>query len=239
MKCTFCDKNFHFTPEQQLQYEMHTVTCGFLHSTQQQEHQQPPTIDDPPPTPKDMYRIIQYLMYENKQLRQEMTLLKTRRTIRHKPTAFQAPPPPVTFPNWIKGFQIEYRHLERVFQRDLYDGIKLAILDRIKDETWENLPIKIHQSPRYKRPQIYVYDTTLGWILCDPRYLNLLMETVTLNLQYRFFEWDAQFVPTTPEEKEEYNINLLKIEGAEFRKHIDQHRTDLRVALIRDATSIP
>lgn len=240
MKCTFCGKNFHFQQQQQTVYETHVMTCAVLHD------QRGSVNDEPIPNQKEMFKLIQYLMHENKRLREEFNTLKHRKYLRRN-TTFHAPHPNTTFSNWIKEFQVEYRHLEKVFQRDVYDGIKLCILDRIQDEKWENIPIRVHREPRHKRAQIYIFDLALGmtddhqreveskWIVCDNLHFNLLMNAVVLKLEIRFLEWDAQHVPETTEEKDQYHINLLKIEGSEFRRHIDQYRVDLRTVLIRNA----
>jgi hypothetical protein len=231
MNCTFCGKY-----QSQQSYDTHITICSIINNKSGHTFH-----DEFNPNKKDMFKLIQYILYENKRLREEINKLKivNRRT----PKSIHIQAPTITFSNWIKEFQVEYRHLEKVFQRDVYDGIKLCILDRIQDEQWENIPIHIHREPKHKRTQIYIYDLTMGidhpetkWIICDNKRLKILMNSVYLKLEIRFLEWDAQHVPATIEEKEQYNNNLLKIEGTNFRRHIDQYCVDLRTALVRIVT---
>lgn len=236
--CSFCGKHLYPLEDEQQRNEAHVHTCAIISKIQSWG-------DEHPPSNKELFKLIQYALYENKKLCEELRHLKSNKRRHRQPRyTFQTHIPPTTFTNWIKEFQVEYRHLEKLFQRNVYDGIKLCITERIQDETWKNIPIHVHQEPRHKRAQIYIYDLTIHpetaqptnqWILCDNRYLNTMMNAVLLKLEIRFLEWDAQHVATTQEEKEQYNTNLLKIEGGEFRRHIDQYRMDLKHTLIRNS----
>ena len=69
------------------------------------------------------------------------------------------------------------------------------------------------------------------WSVCDMDDMLVLIDQLTLQFDIAFCEWDEknrERMQSTQEDKDKYNVYLLKIEGKDFRKYKDKHRNELR-----------
>jgi hypothetical protein len=245
MKCNICDKTFHYKRN----FELHTPTCEYLHKTRQERHEEE-DHEEAVPTTSEVFKLLQFVIQQNNQLREEIIHLKQTRNQRSSTCITQqiaqltkTTPPNKTFQEWLQTFQPQYQHLEVVFKQDLYDGIQKCLVERIQTEPKENTPIRrsqpqeAQQQQQQHRQYLFVYDQNKQWVVCDKQYLNSILNSLVLKMEMKFLEWDSQYVPTTEEEKEQYNFNMLKIEGKYFRRHFEHYRNTLRQTLLHQLSS--
>ena len=248
-QCPRCQQIFRHPP----QYVDHQIVCGYLPNlpeppTTTTTTTTTPTPDtttyDPTllPSPPEMFRLITHLIREVEQLK--TTLARQPPLTHHHPTKrtpqilATTPSPPTVFQDWIKGFRVSQAQLERVFQFDIMEGIKRCISDRITTEGITHIPVR--SSPT-RRHVLYMYnhdttDTTETpsrprWVVCDPDDMMVMIDQITLQFDIAFCDWDEvnrTRMQKTQDDKDRYNLYMLKVEGKDFRRHRDRYRNELR-----------
>ena len=69
------------------------------------------------------------------------------------------------------------------------------------------------------------------WSVCDMDDMLVLIDQLTLQFDIAFCAWDEENrerMQSTQEDKDKYNVYMLKIEGKDFRKYKDKYRNELR-----------
>jgi hypothetical protein len=69
------------------------------------------------------------------------------------------------------------------------------------------------------------------WSVCDMDDMMVLIDQLTLQFDIAFCQWDEENrerMQSTQEDKDKYNVYMLKIEGKDFRKYKDKYRNELR-----------
>uniref|UniRef100_A0A6C0ID94 Uncharacterized protein n=1 Tax=viral metagenome TaxID=1070528 RepID=A0A6C0ID94_9ZZZZ len=188
------------------------------------------------PTIEELYTIVNNLVGENTKIKEELRQLRQLITTQpKKPNQLltNTPIPKMVFQEWVKTFKVTPKHLERVFIFDMMEGLKSCLQEYITTEGVHNIPIR---TPPERRHVLYIYDQDVScpnstWSVCDMDDMLVLIDQLTLQFDIAFCEWDEknrERMQSTQEDKDKYNVYLLKIEGKDFRKYKDKHRNELR-----------
>jgi len=209
------------------------------------------------PTIEELYTIVNNLVVENTKIKEELRQLRQLITTQpKKPNQLltNTPVPKMVFQEWVKTFKVTPKHLERVFIFDMMEGLKSCLQEYITTEGVHNIPIR---TPPERRHVLYIYDKDIScpnstwsegimpsttnseggkatrrvWSVCDLDDMLVLIDQLTLQFDIAFCEWDEknrERMQSTQEDKDKYNVYLLKIEGKDFRKYKDKYRNELR-----------
>lgn len=181
-----------------------------------------------------LYTLVNNLVSENEKIKEELRQLRQLITTQpKKPNQLltNTPIPKMVFQEWVKTFKVTRKHLERVFIFDMMEGLKSCLQEFITTEGVHNIPIR---TPPERRHVLYIYNLESScptWSVCDMDDMMVIIDQLTLQFDIAFCEWDEENrerMQSTQEEKDKYNVYMLKIEGKDFRKYKDKHRNELR-----------
>jgi hypothetical protein len=183
-----------------------------------------------------MFRIIQDLAIRCERLEHEVRSLKgTISTKRRKEVVEylnHIACPGITFKEWVSSQIIENHHLERVYEYNLTEGIKICIqeaLDRnlsVSKNKYENIPISAFE----QKPNVfYIYDCSGGGVSTQwKRMDNEIFERWINTLSHRFLQYfiDKQsdnLDTLTEKDKEDNILHMIKVNGGR-NPHIENEK---------------
>lgn len=191
--------------------------------------------------------LVNNLVSENEKIKEELRQLRQLITTHQpkKPNQIltNTSIPKIVFQEWVKTFKVTQKHLERVFVFDMMEGLKSCLQEIITTEGVHNIPIR---TPPERRHVLYIYNVSTSsasgsnqeisspnctWSVGDTDDMMVLIDQLTLQFDIAFCEWDEknrERMQSTQEEKDKYNVYMLKIEGKDFRKYKDKYRNELR-----------
>lgn len=152
--CIHCSRNFKFKNL----YDSHVLTCEFFHKPRRERIREIESFERLP-NPQEMYKLIQHLMSETAQLKQEVAKLKISANVRKTRLIVdwlnspKNPVPEKTFQEWYKSIVVLRTYVEHVYNSDLAEGIKMMINEALTDKT-QLLPIRAFTN---KPNVIYIY----------------------------------------------------------------------------------
>jgi len=196
---------------------------------------------------EELYTIVNNLVRENEKIKEELRQLRQLITTTQPKKSNQlftnTPIPKMVFHEWVKTLKVTPKHLERIFVFDMMEGLKSCLQECITTEGVLNIPIRT--SPE-RRHVLYIYDQDISlsnstWSACDMDDMLVLIDQLTLQFEIAFCEWDEENrekMQSTQEDKDKYNVYMLKIEGKDFRKYKDKHRNELRNWLCEKASTV-
>lgn len=153
--CSYCNRYYRFKDI----YDQHMLTCDYFNKSKKNRDREIDCIEKLP-SQQEMYKYIQFLAVKCDRLQKDVEKLKANSSVRCKNAILNTLNSSVTnitlipYQEWINTFTITICHLECVFKENLTAGIKLCILDRIKKEKKENIPIR---SFKQKTNNLYIY----------------------------------------------------------------------------------
>jgi hypothetical protein len=191
---------------------------------------------------EELYTIVNNLVCENTKIKEELKQLRQLIITQPKKSnqlLINTPIPKIVFQEWIKTFKVTQKHLERIFVFDMMEGMKSCLQEIITTEGVNNIPIR---TPPERRHVLYIYNqessnseggkaTGRVWSVCDMDDMMVLIDQLTLQFDLAFCTWDEENrerMLSTQEDKDKYNVYMLKIEGKDFRKYKDKYRNELR-----------
>ena len=152
--CSYCNRHYRFKDI----YNQHMLTCDFFNKSKKNRDREIECIEKLP-SQQEMYKYIQFLAVKCDRLQKDVDKLKANSSVRCKTAVLNTLNSSVInitltpYQEWINTFTITICHLECVFKENLTAGIKLCILDRIKKEKKENIPIRSFK----QKNNLYIY----------------------------------------------------------------------------------
>jgi hypothetical protein len=176
--CTCCNKSY----IKKTAYDEHKYICEFIH-TSKRDQRRPLQL----PSKEVMFNYIidltkKYENLEDKIMKIEHMLIynKTKHITIHLKSV---PPPKDTFENWMKTININYAHLEKLFEYNIISCIQSALEDKLN----ENTPIYAVED---KQNTLYLYDDTeKTWRLMSQDEFAKWMNTMGQRVLKTYLEW--------------------------------------------------
>ena len=174
-----------------------------------------------------MEKIIEQLLHEQKLLREEMNEMKiyTNYYIKKDVVKFLKCHciPNVCFEDWYKQFSIDDSYLHIVFEKDLTEGVKKCINDRIIVEGIHSLPIR---SFKEKPGTLYIYSNEIGWEICSSSQFSSWIEF----LLHCFIKEFTLYEETNEFEDDLGYTYFLKISNTKMKK--EKQNTEIKNFLL-------
>jgi hypothetical protein len=232
-QCTFCDRQFHFKDL----FEQHVPMCEFFYQSKRQRQRDHETME-PIPSPYEMMKLVQTLVFEQELQKERIRKLEAIIRSRKHDVLSYTPVPNKLFHEWVVGFHVTYAHLERVFQYDLFEGIKMCMNERIDQEGVHGVPVR---TPVERPNTLYLYGTQRKWVVCDSQEFLFLLEqlmTLFLELYCRWEDENAVMLQSSQENRDKQVLYMIKLTGS-GTTYKEKHRQELRTWLCKKVTYHP
>ena len=207
--CACCNKIY----VKKTAFDQHKYICEFIHTSKREQNKRPAQL----PSKEVMFNYIinltkKYENLEEKMVKMEHMLIynKTKHITTHLKSV---PPPKETFENWVKTVQINYSHLEKLFEYNIIACIQSALEDKLN----ENTPIYAIED---KSNTLYLYDENeKNWRLMTQEELVKWMNTMGQRVLKTYLEWareNREYLDTKDEDVK--MVYLSKANGLNCKK---------------------
>lgn len=221
--CSYCNRYYRFKDI----YDQHMLTCDYFNKSKKNRDREIDCIEKLP-SQQEMYKYIQFLAVKCDRLQKDVEKLKANSSVRCKNAILNTLNSSVTnitlipYQEWINTFTITICHLECVFKENLTAGIKLCILDRIKKEKKENIPIR---SFKQKTNNLYIYshsgvplenleNVQYSWKIMAIDDYERMISTLFHQFIVEFMNWqddNSELIETSEKEREKNLRYMIKI----------------------------
>jgi hypothetical protein len=213
--CLYCDREYKIFDN----YRKHQIPCEFFHKTRKERCQDRESLENVP-SQRAMLRIIQDLALRCNRLETEVRNLKNVVASKKRKEVVEylnhLPSPEMTFQNWTEQQNIEFHHLECVFEKNLTEGLKMCIGDQIPENA---LKLTIPISAFEQRPGVmYIYDDSDNiptWKKMEAEVFEKWITTLSHRFLQYFIEWQSDNLDrlSTDQDKEDNIMYMIKVNG--------------------------
>lgn len=211
--CKYCNKYFHFKDL----FDQHVVTCEYFYRSKRQKERELDSIEILP-SGQEQFKLIQHMFVKMKSLENEVMKLRIENGVRKRKYILELlnqneySKPPLSFEQWYKTLVIQEKHLKRIFDGDVCDGIKSLLNDYI---TFNNIPIC---SFKQKQNTIYIYtnEESPKWIILQHDVFDIWYRHMNHLFLQAFLQWqmdNSDLIQSSEEERDKNISNVHKING--------------------------
>ena len=225
--CPFCQRNFHFADL----YKQHVPTCQFFYKTQRERQRDSESIEILP-SPADMYQLVKHMLYEQQQQQEKIKKLELMvGRVKKYHLLAHTPLPTCSFQACVRVLRVQMSHGLRIFESDLYEGIKQCIGDCIDQHGLDGIPLRT--SPE-RAHSLYIFSLeTRKWVICDTQEFVYMVDHLSNELMTIYCQWEDDnqwLLQSTAENKEKHVMYLMKMAGSGIPNR-ERRRQELRMWL--------
>jgi len=232
--CKYCQNEYKL----KVNYERHVGFCEFKSKSIREMNNELDSAFEKTPTMKQLFGFMKELVIrvdklekENEKLKQYAYHEKRKIDILHWLSSHCNPSVP--FHNWITSFPFE-KHLQTIFDSNLYNAIIKCFEESFHKDIIENLPIIAFSN---KINTIYIYDKviensviTYKWYIMNDSLLNKWLQYIEKQFIIEFKKWcdeHPEFIDSSHENDHKFQIyisNYQKILGGNMSTETRNHR---------------
>lgn len=205
-ECPICQRMFYCSDL----YDKHVSVCEFFYQTRRVRLRESESWEALP-SQAELFQLVKEMLYTQKQQAEKIARLEQQfRQVKKKALLTCTPIPSAPFAEWIHGFVVQHGHLHRVFNDDLFEGMKKCLEDRIDQEGLGAVPVRASAD----QPKVLYSYREGKWSVASRECIHELVEQLKAVFIDAYIQWEDEHQDTlnsTPENQELLVNYMMKI----------------------------